>query len=570
MITWSVHSVDEDDIRRLSDAFMLTSLQARLLAARGITTEEDAERFLQPIASHLHDPGLFNEMAAAVGILHESVTSGERILIHGDYDADGICGAALLYEALYSLGADVHYFIPDRARDGYGLARRVMERGVEKGLGLVISVDCGSSDDEVVSFLKQNGIKVIITDHHETKTRVSGADAFLNPKLPGENYPYKELSGAGVAFKLLQGLERHMGIDLDLGRFLDLAALGTIGDYSLLTGENRVIVSLGMRELEGWRRQGLMALRIESGLSKNAFTVRKLCFTLIPRLNSPGRIGSARDVVRLLVTREREEAREIAREIEEKNRLRRAHDSSVTEEAAYLADIVMKRSAPSALVFSSSSWHEGVVGIGASRLAEKYNLPTVLIAVKEGIGKGSARSAGLVNIKEALEQCSDLLVRYGGHKEAGGFSIEADKIPDFQVLFEETVAELLESSDTKPVMRADTEITFAECDHDILSFIRKLAPFGSGNHEPVFIVRNIEIMPGTREVGDGHLKLSARDDRGDGKDLIAFSMAAPWDPARIVGDRIDVLTHLRHNVYRGKEEIQLQVKDIRLTEVALP
>jgi single-stranded-DNA-specific exonuclease len=444
-----------------------------------------------------------------------------------------------------------------------------MDRGVEKDLGLVISVDCGSSDHEIVSFLKQNGIKVIITDHHETRARVSGADAFLNPKLPGESYPYKELSGAGVAFKLLQGLERHMGVDLDLGRFLDLAALGTLGDYSLLTGENRVIVSLGMKELGGWRRPGLKALRIESGLSQNSFTARKLCFTLIPRLNSPGRIGSARDVVRLLVTKEREESREIAREIEEKNRRRRDLDSSVTEEAAYLADVIVKRDEPSALVFSSSSWHQGVVGIGASRLAEKYNLPTVLIAVKEGIGKGSARSAGLVNIKEALEQCSDLLVRYGGHKEAGGFSIEKEKIPDFQVLFEETVGELVELRDTKPVMHADTEITFTECDCDMLSFIRKLAPFGPGNHEPVFLVRNIEVMPGTKEVGVGHLKLSARDDRGESKDLIAFSMAGAWNPGGIVGDRIDVLTHLRRNVYQGREDVQLQVKAIRLAEGSL-
>jgi single-stranded-DNA-specific exonuclease len=548
---------------------MLTPVQARLLAARGITSEADAERFLNPSREHLNDPGLFNEMGRAAKILHEAITSKERILIHGDYDADGICGTAMLYEALSDLGADIHYFIPDRARDGYGLAQRVMERGVEKNLDLVISVDCGSSDQEVISFLKDNGIKVIVTDHHETRERVSGANAFLNPKLPGEGYPYKELSGSGVAFKLLQGLESHMGIDLGLEGHLDLAALGTLGDYSLLTGENRVIVALGMAELGSWRRPGLKALRIESGLSQTTFTARKLCFTLIPRLNSPGRIGSARDVVQLLVTGERKEAVNIAREMEEKNRRRRVHDSNVTEEASYLADIVMKRMEPSALVFASSSWHEGVVGIGASRLAEKYNLPTVLIAVKDGMGKGSARSAGLVNIKEALERCSELLIEYGGHKEAGGFSIEEDKIPDFQILFEEAVGELVETSDSKPAIQADTEIAFEECDGDMLSFIQKLAPFGPGNHEPVFLVSNIEVMPGTRQVGDGHLRLSARDEQGEARDLIAFSMAEKWDPDRIIGDRIDVLANLRRNVYQGREELQLQVKAIRLAERSL-
>ncbi|HER43105.1 MAG TPA: hypothetical protein ENO08_01440, partial [Candidatus Eisenbacteria bacterium] len=438
-----------------------------------------------------------------------------------------------------------------------------------RGLGLVVSVDCGSSDQEVVSFLKENGIAVIITDHHETRERLAGADAFLNPKLPGESYPFKELVGAGVAYKLLQGLGMRMGLDLSLERRIDLAALGTLGDYALLTGENRTIVSLGMREIADWRRPGLKALRTESGLSPNGFTARKICFTLIPRLNSPGRIGSAREVVNLLVTGEKEIAAGIAREIEEKNRRRRVHDSSVTEEASYLADIILKRSEQSALVFSSSSWHEGVVGIGASRLAEKYNLPTVLIAVRGGVGKGSARSAGVVNIKEALERCSDLLVEYGGHREAGGFSIEEKRIPDFQHAFEEAVEEMLEGKKEDPALRVDAEVTFDACDREFVSFLSRLAPYGPGNHEPVLLVRDIEVLGGTRVVGDGHLRLEGRDSRGAVQHLIAFSMASAWSPDRIVGGHVDVLAHARSNVYQGKEEIQLQVKAIRLAEKSL-
>jgi single-stranded-DNA-specific exonuclease len=569
MIDWNVHRADEKIVDSISTSFLLDPLQAKLLAVRGITSETEAARFLEPAREHLHDPFLFDEMETATSMLHVAVSSGERILVHGDYDADGICGAALLYEALLEIGADAHFFIPDRAKDGYGLARRVMERGVGSGLGLVVSVDCGSSDQSVVSYLKANGVKVIVTDHHETRGRLDEADAFLNPKLPGERYPYKELSGSGVAYKLLQGLGKRMGVDLSLEQRIDLAALGTIGDYSLLTGENRVISSLGMKEIGAWRRPGLKALRVESGLSPRNFTARKLCFTIIPRLNSPGRMGSARDVVKLLVTRDQGEAVEIARNIEEKNRRRRIHDSNVTEEACYLADIVLKRMEPSALVFSSSSWHEGVVGIGASRLAEKYNLPTVLIAVKEGVGKGSARSAGKINIKEALERCSDILIEYGGHREAGGFSIDEAHIPDFQTVFEETVGELLEHSETGSMINADAEATLDECSSELLSFIRRLAPFGPGNHEPMLFIRNVEVLQGTRVVGDGHLKLVGRDGRGTTKELIAFSMAAAWSPERIVGDRIDVLTHIRSNVYMGREEVQLQVKAIRLTEDSL-
>ena len=566
MINWIVNPADEEAVALLASSLLIDPVRARLLVTRGITTRKEAERFLEPSLDQLHDPFLFDEMERAVAILHEAVTSGERILVHGDYDADGICGTALLYETLLELGADVHFFIPDRAKDGYGLAARVMERGVEKGLGLVVSIDCGSSDQKVISYLKEKGIRVLITDHHETRERPVGADAFLNPKLPGESYPFKELAGAGVAYKLLQGLEVRAGIDLSLDRRIDLAALGTLGDYSLLVDENRTIASLGMREIASWRRAGLKALRVESGLSPSGFTARKLCFTLIPRLNSPGRIGSARDVVELLITRERSIATGIAKEIEEKNRRRRAHDSSVTEEASYLADVVLKRTEPSALVFSSSTWHEGVVGIGASRLAEKYNIPTVLIAVRDGLGKGSARSAGIVNIKEALEECSDLLIEYGGHREAGGFSIEEEKIPDFQSAFEEAVDEMLEGRKEDPSFHIDAEVSFGDCDSGFLAFMSRLQPFGPGNHEPVLLVRKLEVLPGTRVVGDGHLRLSARDARGESKNLIAFSMAAAWAPGRIVGEHLDVLAHARSNVYQGKEEVQLQVKAIRLAE----
>lgn len=569
MIDWVVNPADEKAVAFLSSSLLIDPIQARLLVARGLSTREEAERFLEPSREQLHDPFLFDEMEIASDLLHRAVTSRERILIHGDYDADGICGTALLYETLSELGADVHFFIPDRAKDGYGLARRVMERGVERGLGLVVSVDCGSSDQEVISFLKDNGVMVIVTDHHETRERPGGTDAFLNPKLPGESYPFKELAGAGVAYKLLQGLEMRTGIDLSLERRIDLAALGTLGDYALLAGENRTIVSFGMKEIAAWRRPGLKALRVESSLSPNDFTARKLCFTLIPRLNSPGRIGSAKEVVNLLVTGEKSLAAGIAKEIEEKNRRRRVHDSSVTEEASYLADIILKRTEPSALVFSSSTWHEGVVGIGASRLAEKYNMPTVLIAVRGGVGKGSARSAGVVNIKAALERCSDLLIVYGGHREAGGFSIEEDRIPDFQSAFEETVDEMLEGKEEDSSLHVDAEVTFEDCDKGFLSFMRRLAPFGPGNHEPVLLVRDIEVLPGTRVVGDGHLRLAGRDSRGVSKHLIAFSMAATWNPDRIVGERIDVLTHARSNVYQGREELQLQVKAIRLAEKSL-
>jgi len=569
MHVWEIEPVDERLEGELSRTLLLNPLEARLLAARGIGTVEEGVRFMNPSLENLHDPFLFDEMEQATRILHEAVTRGERILVHGDYDADGVCGTALLLEVLAKLGADVHFFVPDRAKDGYGLARRVMDRGFEVGLKLVLSVDCGSSDREVVAALVERGVKVIITDHHETSARMSEAHAFINPKLPGERYPFKQLTGSGVAFKLLQGLERTMGLDLSLGEHLDLVALGTLGDNGEMRDENRIIVPAGLKLLGQWKRPGLRALRAESRLSENGFTARQVSFTLVPRLNSPGRMGSARDVVELLVTRDDAEASRIAAEIEEKNRRRRVHDSRVTEEACYLADIILRRSGPRALVFSSSSWHEGVVGIGAARLAERYNMPSILIAVREGVGKGSARSAGMVNVKEALERCSEHLIEFGGHKEAGGFSIREDAIPDFQRMFEGVVEELTACPAAPCVFKVDAEVSLGECSLELQSFIEKLGPFGKGNPEPVLIIRGLEVLRGTKVVGDGHLKLEARDRKGETRSLIGFSLAGAWKPADIGGCAVDVLINLRKNVYQGEVEPQLQIVTIRLAERSL-
>jgi single-stranded-DNA-specific exonuclease len=563
MPIWALVQVDDLLANEIGASLLLSPLEARLLIARGVADVEAGNRFLSPSIDHLHDPFLFREMRKAAQLLHRAVTNGDLILVHGDYDADGICGTALLYERLRKLGADVRYFIPDRAKDGYGLARRVFERGLSAGLKLVVSVDCGSSDRELIAHLAGEGVQVIVTDHHETNERVPEAAAFINPKLPDETYPFKELAGSGVAFKLLQGLEKVMGIDLSLGEQLDLVAIGTLGDYTILTDESRALVSLGLDLLRQWRRPGFKALQSMSNLPKQGFSARQVCFTLVPRLNSPGRIGSARDVVELLVTDDTAAAARMAGEIEEKNRRRRAYDSRVTEEASYIADIVVKRNDPSALVFSSSSWHEGVVGIGAARLAERYNLPSVLIAVKNGIGKGSARSAGIVNIKKALDRCSDYLGEYGGHREAGGFSIHEDRIADFQRMFENAVAELSGGARVQDTLRVDAEVTVDRCTMEFLSYIDRLAPFGPGNPEPVLLVSNLKVLPGTRIVGDGHLKISAEDRFGNGAGLIAFAMGKAYPPEDIVGKRIDTLVHLRKNVYRGKVAPQLSVSAIR-------
>ncbi|MBU8920629.1 MAG: single-stranded-DNA-specific exonuclease RecJ [Bacteroidales bacterium] len=566
MIQWIERKIDMDVARELESSLALSMIEARVLVARGIIDTEVASAFLNPSWDDLHDPFMFLEMEKAVSILGESIDKGRKILVHGDYDADGINGAALIYRALAAIGADVHFFVPDRAKDGYGLASRMMRRGVEAGLELVISVDCGSSDREIISFLAENGVRTIITDHHDISDRIPEADAFLNPKLPGETYPFKDLAGVGVAFKLLQGFQTVIQKDMGLTDLLDFVAVGTLGDYSPLTGENRALVSLGLEKLGEWNRPGFAALRQASNLVRSGFSAKQVCFNIVPRLNSPGRVGSARDVVELLVTDDSSKAGAIASEIETINSLRRSLDILVTEQASQLADVEMKKSNPNALVFSSPAWHEGVVGIGAARLAEKYSLPSALIAVRGNFGKGSARSAGIVNVREALEKCSEYLTAYGGHREAGGFTVPENKIYDFTKCFDNAVKEISELSGRESVQAYDSRAGLKDCDIAMARSMERMGPFGPGNEEPLFLIERLKVLPGAKIVGSSHIKFDAGDGDSNRGSFIGFSLARAWNPVDLAGKMVDVLANLSINQWNNRENLQLIVRGIRIRE----
>ncbi|MFO7914677.1 MAG: single-stranded-DNA-specific exonuclease RecJ [Candidatus Krumholzibacteriales bacterium] len=563
---WTSKNINEDLLAVVMKECGLTEVQARLLQNRGIDGPESVSRYLKPSFDNLHDPFLFSEMEKAVSLINEAVREDRLILIHGDFDADGVTGTAVLYEFLKEIGADAHFFVPHRGKDGYGLSMRMMKRGVENGLGLVISVDCGGSDNKVVNFLAGKGVRTVITDHHMVTERVR-ADAVINPKMPGENYPFKELAGVGVAFKLVQALAGSYGMEDSMDKYLDLVALGTLGDYMELTGENRILVSLGLEVLVQWNRKGLDAIRSRSSLKRNDFSARQVCFTLVPRLNSPGRIGSARDVVKLLIGEEEEKIHIRAKQIEEMNIERKYLDSSVTREACYLADIYLKREEDAhALIFSSAAWHEGVVGIGAARLSERYGMPAALIAVQEdGVGKGSIRSSGGIHIRKALDACSELLIRYGGHRDAGGFSVKEELISDFAELFNRTIG-VMSKGREEEISHADMEISLSDFNNDLIEFIARMEPFGPGNTEPVFIVRGVEVLNDCRIVGGNHLKFSGRQDDSQPFDFIGFSLCNRWKPYDIFGRTIDILGNCRVNKYRGKESKQLRVIDIRVND----
>ncbi len=564
---WVLKDVDRLGIKRLSEECSLTTIQAHLLWCRGFRNPEEVDLFLNPSFDRLYDPFQFNEMEKAVSLVLEAIRNEDLILVHGDLDADGVTGTALLFQFLKEAGANVSYFVPSRKKDGYGLAMRVMKKGVQKGLKLVVSVDCGSNDNEVVSFLKEKGVAVLITDHHETNSRV-GADAFLNPKYPAEEYPFRDLAGVGVAFKLVQALAKSIKADFSMEKYIDLVALGTLADYMPLCDENRILVSLGLKAMSKWSRPGLEALRAKSGLNSNDFNARQVCFTIIPRLNSPGRIGSAREVVKLLIENDSERIFDLVNGIEEKNSQRKFRDRRVTEQAYYLADMFLKRGNPNALVFSSPDWHQGVVGIGAARLAERYGLPSALIAVQDnGVCKGSVRSAGTINIKAALERCSSLLIAFGGHKEAGGFSILEENIASFTNMFDGVAREFTGDDLPASVYEADMEISIDEFDTELLSFIELMAPFGPGNTEPLFILRGVDVGDKCRIVGRRHLKFNGRQNSSKLVDFIGFSKGRVWKSHDIYGQKLDILVNFRKNYYRGRLEKQFIVLDLCLSEL---
>ncbi len=566
MSSWLVRPVDSGILATLSEGLGISTTAARIIASRGVSTVDEARQFFSPALDQLHDPFLFREMGEAVKAVREVISAGKRILVHGDYDADGVCGASILYEGLLSLGADVHFFVPNRKKDGYGMARRISERSLKVGLGLVITVDCGSSDGDIVKELADGGIPVIITDHHEIGERVPDAKAFINAKLEGETYPFTELSGAGVAFKLLQGIEKDMGIDMNLGRLLDLVAVGTLGDYVPLIDENRALVTLGMIELAKWERPGFAALRKTSKLVASGFTARQICFTIVPRVNAPGRISSAREVVELLTTSDEEKAATIAKEIENINDKRKALCTQVTKDACEYADILINKENQNVFVFSTDRWDEGVVGIGAARVSESYGIPTALIAEHDGIGKGSVRSPGGINVRDMLQKCSRYLIAFGGHREAGGFSIKKEDINSFIKCFNKAVGEAVADSDVHTNIHADVEVLLAECDLALISFIEQLAPFGPGNAEPLVVIRNLDVNEKTRIVGRKHLRLAVSDVHETKLEIIGFSQLENWEPLNLIGGKIEVLAHLRRNVWKDKEEAQIQVTEIHQTE----
>ncbi len=554
---------DRSVLKNLEEKLGVSTVIAKILIKRGIDTPEKAEKFLSASLEDLHSPFLMADMDKAVSRLDQAIRKQERIMLHGDYDVDGVSAVAFMTRVLRTLGADVSHYIPHRLSEGYGMSQNGVEEAKRRDTNLIISVDCGITAVEEIRMAKELGMDVIVTDHHEPKAEIPDAVAILNPKRPDCPYPFKELAGVGVAFKLACALFEKRGIDPgSMYDFMDLVALGSTADIVPMVEENRVIVKYGLDKIGSTKNIGLRAILINSGLSGKKIGTGQVVFIIAPRINAAGRIGSADAAVEVLITEDEEKAFRIAQLLEQRNKERKEIDDRILEEATSMADEMVDREKDSAIVLAQEGWHAGVVGIVASRIVEKFYLPTILIALEDNIGKGSARSVPGFDLYEALKECQDYLLAFGGHRYAAGLTIEMEKLDIFREKFLEAVGSRLTEDLKLPKLKIDAEISFEQIDEELIEFIRLFAPFGPQNMKPVLVSKSLEVVGSPRVLKDKHLKFKAKQ-HGKIFDCIGFGMAdylyrvVPGEP------NLDLAYAIEENEWMGLKKIQLKLKAIR-------
>jgi single-stranded-DNA-specific exonuclease RecJ len=564
---WVCANPDTDKIKGLADRLSISPILAMVLVSRGIDDVKEAERFLYPQLSHLADPLLMPDMGVSVDRIIRALDSGERICIYGDYDVDGITSVSFLMKVLSAAGADVTYYIPGRLEEGYGLNEMSVREIHDTGVSLIITVDCGTSSHEEIELCGSLGMDVIVTDHHQCPQKLPPALGVINPKRSDSRYPFSEFAGVGVAYNLCRALEARLwgggNYSLPPGKslsdsMLDLVALGTVADIVPLTGENRVLASLGLKRMAVTENIGLRALIKVAGLQDGPISSGQVAFVLAPRLNAAGRLADAKNAVRLLLSRDEKTALQLAKELDERNRERQRVENRILDGALKMAE---KRKGDSILVLASEGWHPGVIGIAASKMVERYNKPAVLFSIDGDEARGSARSVPGLDLYELLSRCRHYYKSFGGHKQAAGLTMETGCLEDFAREVNAAAADALKGLEAKPVIWADGDLTGVRVTAEDAKSLKLLEPFGCGNATPLFIKRRVGIA-GIKRVGSSreHIKVIASDGF-DRLDCIAFRwMDACWP---VAGQRTDLAFTPQVNQWLGRENLQLAVKDIR-------
>lgn len=557
-------------VRQLASELGVDMTLANLLAQRGIQTFAEAKSFFRPKLEELHDPFLFKDMDKAVERLEAALDTSEKILVYGDYDVDGTTAVALVFSFLRNLHSNLGYYIPDRYDEGYGVSYKGIDWAKDNGYSLIIALDCGIKAVEKVAYAKSLGIEFIICDHHLPDDRLPDAVAVLDPKRPDCNYPFDDLSGCGVGFKLMQALAsvRHIPF-IHLMPLLDLLVVSIASDLVTMTGENRILAHFGLQQLNESPRKGLLSIIKLSGLEKHVITIDDIVFKIGPRINAAGRMESGKTAVDLLISRSDDDAKSIGDTINTHNNDRKSIDREITLEAIEMTATASDFATRNSTVLYNPTWHKGVLGIVASRLVETYYRPTIVLTKSNGFITGSARSIPGFDLYEAIESCADLLENFGGHMYAAGLTLKESNFEIFCTRFESFVHSKITAELLTPIINIDTFLEFKQITPKFFRILKQFQPFGPGNMSPVFLTQNVYDNGNGRRVGTdaGHLKLELiqEDEPHRHISAIAFNRSEHFDHLRS-GNPVDICYSIAENYYRGIANIQLRVRDIKLRE----
>jgi single-stranded-DNA-specific exonuclease len=560
---WTHKPKPEDAaIEQLSTAININKILSSILVQRGIVQFDIAKKFFRPQYADMHDPFLMKGMSQAIERIDKAIEAGEKILVYGDYDVDGTTSVAVVYDFFVSRYAHIDFYIPDRYTEGYGISFISIDWAANNGFSLIIALDCGIKSVDKVRYASSKGLDFIICDHHLPGDEVPAAVSILNPKQHDCSYPFKELSGCGIGFKLIQGYSVKHQIDfLHIEKYIDLVAVSISADLVPILDENRILVHHGLKKLKSNPNPGLKAL-LEAYAPKPEFSVSDIVFFIGPRINAAGRIADAKDSVRLMIANDYGKAKEIAELVNQHNLERRGFDLTITEQAFEMVEKDQSFPQRKSTVLFHNEWHKGVIGIVASRLIEKYYRPTIVLTESNGLATGSARSVDGFDLYHAIEQCSDLLEQYGGHTHAAGLTLRLDNVKTFAEKFESVVAQNIQERSLTPEIEYDAEIPLRAISPKFFSVLKQFSPFGPGNQSPIFMSKNVWDVGDVTIVGNNHLKLSlTQEDGGRIFKAIAFGLGEHYDKVS-QGISFDICYTIEENHFNGHVNLQLNIKDI--------
>lgn len=566
---WQPRPCDDERIEMLSRELGVSVTAARLLCIRDLGDPDVARRFLRPSLDDLHDPFLLADMGVAVERIMRAIGGRERIAIHGDYDVDGVTSTVILRRALELLGADVFHFIPERLRDGYGLQPAAVDRLHGDGARLIISVDCGIRSAEAAQQARALGVDLIITDHHEPDAELPPALAVINPKRHDCRYPDKNLAGVGVALKLVQALCAKAGRAAWLPAFVKVAAIGTLADVVPLVGENRILAKLGLAMLsKGPHKVGLRALLDGCGLSGKEIDSYHIGFVLAPRVNAAGRMSTPDIAARLLLASDESmaaEARDLAEQLNTENLRRQQEEADIVAAARTLVETDLEIGSRTVMVVAGEGWHRGVIGIVASKLVDHFHRPAIVLSIDGDVAHGSCRSIPSFNMLGALESCADAMIKFGGHKQAAGLTVETARIRELRRRVNDHADERLGPDDLRPRLWIDAALPLKQINEQVASELTALAPFGAGNPNPVFRASRVEVVDGPRLVKERHLKMAFRQ---EGRVMRGIAWRARERESFISEHRaaIDLAFSVEQDTWNGDRYLQLSVADFRAPE----